>query len=64
MLHRGNGTLSLGRPDPPQDRLEADAMLIHCPQLDLRVGEGSRDLAYERAELFLKRAWAAASAWT
>ena len=59
MLHWGDRAVSLGRPDPTQDRLEANAMFIDRPQLDLRLGEGRRHLADERPQLFLNCSWAA-----
>jgi hypothetical protein len=35
--HRGLDRGSLGSPDPPQDRFEADPVLIHTPQLNAGV---------------------------
>ena len=57
LLDDGDGSLPNGRPDAPQERFKADAMLIHevqGPQLDpgLRVGGG--DGLDERAALFLQ----------
>lgn len=37
-LHGGDGALATGRPHPPHNRLEADAMLIHRPDVDARGG--------------------------
>lgn len=43
MLDRGNWTLPNRRPDPTEQRLEADAVLIGRPQFDMRLGEGRSD---------------------
>src|SRR5260370_38497147 len=54
---QGDGALAAWCPDPTQERLEPDAMLIgrpHSPQFDRRVRKGGRDCPYERAGLFLK----------
>ena len=64
MLHGREGTLSLGRPDPPQDWFEPNAMFVGRPQLDLSLGEGRRHFLDQRPQLFLKRSCAAGSAWT
>ena len=64
VLHWRKRSLPLGRPGPPQDRFEPNAMFVDGPQLHLSVGKGGGHLAHERAELCLKRAWAAGSAWT
>jgi hypothetical protein len=63
MLDRGEGTLLIQTPHLVEDGLEPDAVFVDRPQLDPRVRERGRHLAYERAELFLKRACAAGSAW-
>ncbi len=64
VLHGSEGTLPVETPDLVQDRLEPDAVFVDRPELDLRVREGGRDLAEERAELFLKASCAAGSACT
>ncbi len=43
VLHRGDGTLTNRRPDPAEERLEADAMFIGGPQFDLRPRKGGGD---------------------
>jgi len=58
------GPLSLGRPDPSQDRFEPNAVFIYRPQFDAGVGEGGCHRADERPQVFLNRSWAAGSAWT
>lgn len=40
VLYRGNWTLTNRRPDPTEQRLEADAVLVRRPQFDLRLGVG------------------------
>jgi hypothetical protein len=47
VVDQGNGPLADGSPDPTQQGLEADAVFIDGPQLDLRLGKGGRDGAYE-----------------
>lgn len=64
VLDRSEGALVVKAPDLAQDRLQADAVLVHRPQLDLRLREGGGHLPQKRAELFLKAAWATGSAWT
>ena len=64
MLDRRNGPLVVKAPDLLQNGLEADAVLIHRPQLHLGCGEGGRYGLDERTDLFLKAAWAAGSAFT
>ena len=50
-------------PDPPNDRFEADAMLILTPHFDGRVGVLGLDLGYAVWEsLFLNASWASTSA--
>jgi hypothetical protein len=51
--------LSLGRPDPPQDRLEPDAVFVDRPHFDGGCRKRGRHLPQERPQFFLKRAWAA-----
>lgn len=53
----------LGAPDPAQDGLESDAMLILRPDFDARARMGALDLGYLLAQLLGKAAWAAGSAW-
>ena len=48
VLHRGRGPLPVETPDLVQDGLEANAVLIRRPELDLGVGEGGRDRLDER----------------
>jgi hypothetical protein len=43
VAHEGNRPLANRRPDPAQQRFQADAMFINGPQLDLRVRKGSGD---------------------
>ena len=64
MLNRGDGPLPNRRPDAAQQRLEANAMLVRCPQFHRGVGKGSSDLAQQRPYLFLKASCAATSACT
>ncbi len=65
VAHYGGGALSDWCPDAPQERFQANAVLIGGPHLDLRLGKGGGHLPEERAELFLKSACcsASASAW-
>jgi hypothetical protein len=44
LLHANNWTMPSTRPDAPDDRLEADAMLIHRPQLHLCIRISVLDL--------------------
>lgn len=64
VLHWSHGTLTNWRPDPPQNRLEADAMLVDGPEFDGGAGEGGCYLPQERSELFLKASCSAALACT
>jgi hypothetical protein len=43
VLHDGTGPLANRGPDPAEERLEADPVLVQRPGLDLRLGEGGRD---------------------
>ena len=63
VAHRSERSLPDRRPDPTQERLEANAMLVHRPQLDLRLREGGRHRAHQRPQLFLKVScsWASAN---
>ncbi len=65
VLHGGDRTLADRRPDPAQQRLQADTMLVGRPQLDLRVGKGGGDCLQQRPQFFLKASCcsASASAW-
>ena len=58
----GSHGRSLQGPDPPDDGLEADAMLIHGPEFyrDLRIL--LLDQSYLQRQVFLKICWLAASA--
>ena len=58
----GSRPLSPQRPDAAQHWLEANAVLVGGPELDLRLGMGRRYGADERADLFLNAACCAASA--
>jgi len=71
VAHQRGGSPPNRRPDPPQERLQADAVLVGRPQLDARLGEGRRDGGQERTDLFLKsaccsalaRAWRGRGTW-
>src|SRR5262249_51859337 len=63
MAHDGDRTVSNRRPDPSQERLQADTMLVDSPHLDLGVGEGGRHLPQQRTEVFLKASCSPRSAW-
>ena len=52
VLHGCNGAVSLGCPDPTQDRPQANTMFVSGPQLDLCLGEGCRHLLDQRSQLF------------
>jgi len=43
MAHGGDGALANRRPDAPQEWLQANALFIGRPQLDLRLWEGGGD---------------------
>jgi len=43
VLHGGDGALANWRPDAPEQRFEANAMLVGGPQFDLRLREGGGD---------------------
>jgi hypothetical protein len=58
----GEGPLANRRPDASEQRLEANAMFVGRPQLDLGVRKSGRDGSYERADLFLKSACCSALA--
>src|SRR3954447_15505891 len=47
-----DGPLTLGRPDPAQDRLQADAVLIRGPDLNRFVRVLCRFLGNDRGQLF------------
>jgi hypothetical protein len=64
VLDRGEWSLAGEGPDFAEDGLEADAVLVAGPELDLGMGEGDGDLAEERAKPPLNASWAAASART
>ncbi len=65
VAYQGDRALSAGRPHPPQERFEPNAMFIRRPQLDLGMGKGGRHLSEQRPQFFLKMACcsASASAW-
>jgi len=62
--HRGDGPFAVETPDFVEDRFQPDAVLVDRPELDRGVGEGGRDFAEERADLFVNSACAAGSACT
>jgi hypothetical protein len=55
LLHVNHRTLSSACPDTPDDRLKANTMLIHCPQLHLRLRMGMLDLVDLLWQLALER---------
>lgn len=58
----GLGALSLGRPDPPDDRFQAEAMLVERPGLDRLVGVLLLERGNPACEFFLKPACSSALA--
>jgi hypothetical protein len=60
----GTGPLPDGHPDPTQQGLEADPMLVCRQKLHAGVWEGNGYFIEERAELLLNRSCAAGSACT
>src|SRR5271165_5514856 len=64
VLHRSNRAFTVKAPDLLQNRLEADAMLIHSPQFDLCRWESGRDHLDKQSDLFLNASWAVESALT
>ena len=62
MLHRRQRALPVETPDFVQDGFQPDPVLVDGPELDGAVRVRRRDLAEERAELFLKASCAAGSA--
>lgn len=64
VLDRGERLLAVEAPDFVQDRLEPDPVLIHCPQFDGCVGEGSGDGLQQRPQFFLNASCSAGSACT
>jgi len=54
VLHHRHRPLTDRRPDAPQQRLQADTMLVGRPQLDLGVREGGRHCLQQRSHFFLK----------
>ena len=61
VLDRSDRSLPDRRPDAAQDGLEANAMLVGRPQLDLGARKRRRETPWERAEVFLKAACASGS---
>src|SRR4051794_11428563 len=59
-----DGPLAFGSPDPAQDRLQANAVLVRGPDLDRRVRVLCRFLGNDRGPLFLNasRSWGVAEA--
>src|SRR5260370_33129007 len=51
MLDRGQRALAVNTPDLVQDGLEANAMLVDRPELNLRVREGDRHLPQHGAQV-------------
>lgn len=64
VLDRSQRALAIETPHLVQDGFQADAVFVGGPELDLRLGEGARDLAEERADLFLNASCSAGSACT
>jgi len=62
MLDDGGWTRATRRPDPAEQRLQADTVVIGGPQFTRRLGECIGDRPYERAELFLKSSCCTVSA--
>jgi len=56
VLHGGDGPLANGRPDPPQERFEADAMFVSRPQLHLGVGKRRHHCLQQRSYFFSRAA--------
>ena len=52
VVAKRDGPLTLGRPDPAQDRLQADAVLVGGPDLDRLVRVLGRFLGDDRASFF------------
>ncbi len=48
VLDNGDWSLPLRRPDPAQERLQPDAVLVGRPQLDSGLGEDGRHRLHER----------------
>src|SRR3954453_5903691 len=53
VVAEGDRPLTLGRPDPAQDRLQANVVLVRGPDLDRRVRVLCRFLGNDRGQLFL-----------
>src|SRR3954454_1129079 len=53
VVAEGDRPLTLGRPHPPDDRLQANAVLVRGPDLDRRVRVLCRFLGNDRGQLFL-----------
>lgn len=64
MLDGGERALPVEAPDFPQDRLEADAVLVDAPQLYVRVRERRRDRPEKGPDVFLKASCSTALACT
>ncbi len=56
VLDGGNRTLPLERPDPSQERFQADTMLIYRPELNFLPGETPRPPRSRGVEVFLTAA--------
>src|SRR4051812_41317493 len=53
VVAEGDRPLTFGRPHPPDDRLQANAVLVRGPDLDRRVRVLCRFLGNDRGQLFL-----------
>ncbi len=62
VLHRHRRARPFAHPDPAQDRLETDAVLIRGPQLDRGVRERLLHLVQALRKVFLKVSWVVGSA--
>jgi hypothetical protein len=64
VLDDGGRTLANRRPDPPQERFQADAMLVGGPDFDVSVRIRRGDRLNQRSQLFLNAACCSGSAKT
>ncbi len=64
VLDWGKRSLAIEAPDFVQDGFQANAVLIHRPELYLRLRVGGCDRTEERAEVFLNASCCSGSAWT
>jgi len=63
VAHAGDRTPADGGPDPSQQRLQADTVLVSGPEFHAGPGERGGYRPQQRAHVFLKAACCAASAW-